>query len=431
MNYPDREVILSIYQGLFQRPEDPIWLTYREIGLLCNPPAAEMAVSSSLKILEEAGVVHRLQRYENLAELYLKHRPKEILDGITKKSPSKAALIELLADHYTQKELLEGIQFIPDEMIEKAQLSKETFRRVMADMEEHGEGTYIPPFRGRGVRLLSRVALSELPINFETLQLRKAHQLEKLSRIMDYSTSSRCRRAFLLQYFGEYYPSQICGGCDHCQNLKVRPATEEDMSDPLLPIKILSGVARLKGRFGLGMAVKMLTGSQEKAIGQFNLDRLSTYGLLAGFTQEQVGNWIQELLEQGYLKQESATLGEKNYRVLLLTPQGWEVMKKRGKVPLSPPSRKEFKERRMDGEPDKGLFEDLRKLRLELARAEGLPAYCIFQDRTLQEMASRLPDSREKMMAIVGVGEITFKKYGAIFLDAISTYRQKHSTGTT
>jgi ATP-dependent DNA helicase RecQ len=95
-------------------------------------------------------------------------------------------------------------------------------------------------------------------------------------------------------------------------------------------------------------------------------------------------------------------------------------MKKKGKIPLSSPSRKEIKERRVEGEPDKGLFEDLRKLRLELARAEGLPAYCIFQDRTLREMASRLPDSREKMMSIVGVGEVTFKKYGGGFLELIS-----------
>jgi ATP-dependent DNA helicase RecQ len=112
--------------------------------------------------------------------------------------------------------------------------------------------------------------------------------------------------------------------------MKGKGTAEENISDPLLPIKILSGVARMKGRFGLGMAVKMLTGSKEKAIGRFNLDRLSTYGLLAEFTQDQVQNWIHELLGQGYLKQESTTLGEKHYRVLVLTPQGWEIMK-RGK----------------------------------------------------------------------------------------------------
>jgi ATP-dependent DNA helicase RecQ len=131
----------------------------------------------------------------------------------------------------------------------------------------------------------------------------------------------------------------------------------------------------------------------------------------------------------GYVKQESATLGQKNYRILLLTSQGWEVMKKRGNISLSPPSRKEAKEERTEGEPDKGLFEELRKLRLELARAEGLPAYCIFQDRTLREMASRVPDSREKMMAIVGVGEITFRKYGSVFLDLISKWKKGRNGG--
>lgn len=420
MNYPAPEVVLAVYQVLLQRLEDPLWLTYREIGLLCNTPVAEMAVASSLKILEEAGVVHRLHRYEKLAELYLKRRPKEILDTISKKSTAKAALIKTLCDHYTEEELLEGIQFLTDEMIEKAGLSKESFRRLMVDLEEEEEGTYIPPFRGRGVRLLSHMAPTELPVDFQKLHLRKAHQLEKLNQMIVYGTSDRCRRAFLLEYFGEYYSSNNCGGCDLCQDRKIRPSFTIEQADPLLAIKILSGVARLKGRFGQGMAVKMLTGSKERAIGKFRLDRLSTYGLLSEFTQDQVEKWIQELLGQGYLKQELATLGEKNYRVLLLTPQGWEVIKKRGKIPLSPPYKKEIEERRMEGEPDKGLFDQLRKLRSELARTKGLPPYCIFQDRTLLEMASRLPDTQEKMMSIVGVGEITFKKYGRLFLDLIS-----------
>jgi len=424
MSYPAREVVLEVYQALLQRPEDPVWMTYREIGLLCDPPVAEMAVASSLKILEEAGMVHRLHRYENLAELYLKCPLKEILDKISKKSAAKAALIQTLCDHYTEEELLEGIQFLPDEIIEKANLSKESFRRLMIDLEEEHEGAYIPPFRGRGVRLLLRVSPTELSIDFQTLHLRKAHQIEKLNQMMAYGASSQCRRAFLLDYFGERYVSDNCNGCDLCHNRKLSPSIPEEL-DPLLAIKILSGVARLKGRFGQGMAVKMLTGSKERAIGRFKLDHLSTYGLLFEFTQEQVEKWIQELLGQGYLKQESVILGEKNYRILLITPQGWEAMRKRGRIPLSPPpSRKEIRERRIEREPDKGLFDQLRKLRSELARSQGLPPYCIFQDRTLLEMASRLPDTQEKMMSIVGVGEITFKKYGRLFLDVISKWKK-------
>ena len=149
------------------------------------------------------------------------------------------------------------------------------------------------------MRLLSRASPDELPVDFQTLHLRKVHQLEKLNQMMAYGTLDRCRRAFLLEYFGEVYPSDNCGGCDSCRSRKIRPDLAKEEADPLLAAKILSGVARLKGRFGQGMAVKMLTGSREKAVEKFGLNRLSTYGLLAEFTQEQVEKWIQELIGQG------------------------------------------------------------------------------------------------------------------------------------
>ncbi len=422
-SYPPREVVLAVYEALLQRSEDPVWLTYREIGHLCNPVVAELAVASSLKILEEAGMIHRLHRYENLAELYLKVRPKEILKSISKKSSAKVAFLRILCDHYTDEEMLEGIQFFPDEIISKADLSKEAFRRIVADLEEKGEGTYIPPFRGRGLRLLMRMPPQELKIDFEKLHLRKAHQLEKLNQMMAYGTLNRCRRGFLLDYFGERLSSDNCEGCDVCQDRKKGPAGSMEEVDPLLAAKILSGVARLQGRFGQGMAVKMLTGSKEKTVERFRLHQLSTYGLLAGFGQAQVEKWIQELIGHGCLKQELTLLGEKNYRVLLLTPRGREIMKKRETVPLSvPPSKEKTEERPVAKESEKTLFEELRRLRLDLARKEGLPPYCIFHDRTLWEMASKLPRTQHEMMTVVGVGEITFKKYGRSFLDVISSY---------
>lgn len=427
MSYPDQNTILSVYRSLFQRPEDLIWLTYREIGHLCHPIVQEMAVASSLKILEEAGIVHRLHRYENLAEFYLKRRPKEILDTLPKKATAKTLLIKTIFDYYTEEELLEGIQFSPDDMIKKAGLTKESFRRLMVELEEEKEGIYIPPFRGRGIRLLKRLKPEELPIDYEILSLRKAHQLEKLNQMMAYGTLDQCRRAFLLGYFGEPYTVDNCGGCDLCTRSKKEPPKDEKC-DPLLAIKILSGVARLKGRFGQGVTVKMLTGSKEKTIHQFKLDQLSTYGLLSEFTQEQVGKWIQELLEKGYLKQESVLLGEKSYRVLSLTPQGWEAMRKKESIPLSLSIREERKERRAEEEPDRELFERLRRLRSDLARSQGLPPYCIFQDRTLMEMARKLPTTQEKMMSIIGVGEITFKKYGRHFMDLISSYSKAKSS---
>ena len=421
-SYPSREVVRGVYQTLLERTEDPIWLTYREIGNLLQPAAPEMAVSSCLRILEEAGAVHRLNRYENRAELYLKLSPASILQSIPKRLTGKAQFLKTLGDSYTDEELREGVQFLPEEMIAKAGLAKETFRRIMADLEEKGEGAYIPPFRGRGLRLRQRIPVEELHLDFPRLALRKAYELEKLNRIMAYGTLNRCRRAFLLEYFGEYQREENCGGCDVCRNSGERPKGAEE-KDPLLAVKILSGVARLEGRFGQGMAVKMLTGSREKNLEKFRLDRLSTYGLLADYTQEQVEKWVQELTALGLIKPEQTVLEEKSYPVLVLTPEGREAMRKRETLPLSPsPAQRRAEEKPLAEEFDKTLFENLRKLRTELARKEGLPPYSIFHDRTLREMATRRPASPREMLEVVGVGEITFRKYGRFFLDLISSY---------
>ncbi len=240
---------------------------------------------------------------------------------------------------------------------------------------------------------------------------------------MAYGSSSRCRRAFLLYYFGERYHSGNCGGCDVCRRSREAPSFPQGEADPLLAVKILSGVARLGGRFGQSMAAKMLAGSRESRIESFGLNRLSTYGLLSDFSQGQIEDWIGELLAQGCLSQRRIVMGGKPYPVLTLTPLGREVMKGKTKIPLSSsPSSGVSKREGVGGEEsNEKIFHELRMLRSQLARRESLPPYCIFQDRTLKEMARSLPDTAEKMMGIVGVGKVTFKKYGKEFLDLISS----------
>lgn len=425
-SYPEREVILAVCNALRQRPEDPIWLTYKEIGQKCDPPVAEVAVGSSLKILEEAGIIHRLHRFENRAEFYLRTSPAVLLQSLPKKSAAKTALIKTLLYHYPGEELLEGIQFLPDEIMAKAALSKESFRRVMDDLEERKEGVYIPPFRGRGLRLLSREPAAELRIDFQKLTLRKAHQLGKLDQMMAYGTVGRCRRAFLLSYFGERSRSENCNGCDVCRRSLETPSLTKEETDPVLAVKILSGVARLGGRFGQSMAAKMLAGSKESKLESFRLHRLSTYGLLSEFSQAQIEKWVQELLGHGCLSQRRVVMGRKPYPVLTLTPFGREVMKGKGQVLLSPPpSQLGVEKAGGDEEFKEDIFDELRGLRSRLAKRESLPPYCIFHDRTLKEMARSLPDTPQKMMAIVGVGDVTFKKYGKDFLDLIFSLLSK------
>ena len=166
----------------------------------------------------------------------------------------------------------------------------------------------------------------------------------------------------------------------------------------------------------------MLTGSKDKAIEKFRLHQLSTYGLLAGL-QPGPGGEMDSGIDRPWLFETGAyAAGREELQGPPPHPQGQEIMKKRETVPLSlPPSKEKTEERPVAKESEKGLFEELRRLRLELARKEGLPPYCIFHDRTLWEMAGKRPTTQREMMAIVGVGEITFKKYGRSFLDLISS----------
>ena len=420
--YPPRETVLTIYDRLRQRAEDVLWLTYREIAELGEDKISELAVASCIKILEDAGAVRRLQRYDNQAELYLHKSPQTLLAKLSSRARVKKNLLKWLERLYSEDELLEGVQFLPDELAAGAGSTPEGLRRILAEMAGRGEATYIPPFRGRGLRILQRPEPKELDIDFQSLQIRKAYELEKLDRVIAFASTRECRRAFLLSYFGETSSMDGCSACDVCQQTGRQPEAQATGTDPILAVKILSGIARLKGRFGQTMAAKVLTGSRDRLLLQFGLQHLSTHGLLAEYTQVQVQQWIQELIAKGCVVQERLPMGEKIYPVLTLSGRGREVMTGRDVVLLSLPrlqQRLTPKDQPLAPGAEKEVFQRLRQLRATIARKEGLPAYCIFQDRTLREMARSLPKTREDLLTVVGVGEVTLKKYGREFLELL------------
>jgi ATP-dependent DNA helicase RecQ len=421
--YPPRETVLTIYDRLRQRAEDVLWLTYREIAGLGEERISELAVASCIKILEDAGTVRRLQRYDNQAELYLHESPQTLLATLSTRARVKKDLLECLERLYSAEELLAGVQFLPDELAVRAGSTPEGLRRILAEMAERGEATYITPFRGRGLRILQRPEPNELDIDFQALQIRKAYELEKLDRVIAFASTRECRRSFLLRYFDEISSMNDCSACDACQQACRQPEAQGTDTDPILAVKILSGIARLKGRFGQAMAVKVLTGSRDRMLLQFGLQRLSTYGLLAEYTQNQVQQWIHELIAKRCVAQKRLLLGEKNYPVLTLADRGHEVMTG-SEVVLLPLPRSQQRltptEQPLAPGVESQAFQRLRKLRANLARREGLPAYCIFQDRTLREMVRSLPRTPEELLTVVGVGEVTLRKYGKEFLELLS-----------
>lgn len=424
--YPPREVVFAVYDRIRHRPEDVLWLTYREIAEMGENKLAEMAVASCVKILEDAGAVQRLRRYDKLAEIYLHVRPQQLLARLSSRAKAKRNLIGALIQLFGEEELMEGVEFLPHDLAARAGISPDLFRRTLSEMGDRDEATYIPPFRGRGLRVLKRANPAELEIDFQALQVRKAYDLEKLDQVMAYAGSQECRRLFLLRYFGEGLKGGSCNACDVCKKPVHEPEPGTPASDPVMAVKVLSGVARLKGRFGQAVAAKVLTGSKDRMVFQFGLHELSTYGLLSGYTQAQVQQWIKELISHGCITSRRISMGAKIYPVLELTGRGHGVMTRKEAILLSRPvteGKRISAEMPLVQESEKEIFNRLKELRSSLARKEGLPAYCIFQDRTLKEMTRLLPSTPEDLLGIVGVGQVTLKKYGKHFLELMEETR--------
>jgi ATP-dependent DNA helicase RecQ len=317
--YPPREVVFAVYERLRLRPEDLLWLTYREIAEMGEDKLSEMTIASCVKILEDAGALQRLKRYDNQAELYLHARPKDLLSGLSSRTKIKKGLLDSMCRIYDEQELMEGVQFLPRDLAARTGISLDALRRTFSEMAGRREITYIPPFRGRGLRIIQRVRTEELAIDFEALQIRKAYELEKLDQVMAYASTQECRRAFLLRYFGENLRGEGCNACDVCRRPARKPGLGSPASEPIMAVKILSGIARLDARFGQAIAAKVLTGSKDRMVFQFGLHRLSTYGLLSEYTQAQVQEWIKELISHGCVTSRRISLGAKIYPVLELT----------------------------------------------------------------------------------------------------------------
>jgi ATP-dependent DNA helicase RecQ len=247
--------------------------------------------------------------------------------------------------------------------------------------------------------------------------------LDKLARIHRYCTDAVCRRRTILEYFGQAYPQDNCGTCDICLG-------DVDLaSDALVTSqKILSCILRLGQRFGGGYTALVLTGSRDQRILDNRHDALSTYGLLKDYDQRTVHDWIEQLAGQGFI----AKTGE--YNVLSVTEKGWRAIREEVTPRLLTPVRKAEKHERKakvaaeswEG-VDKGLFEALRRLRSSLASERHVPAYIIFGDAALRDMARRRPSTLPRFLNVRGVGETKCEQYGRVMVEKIRAYCLEHA----
>ncbi len=235
-----------------------------------------------------------------------------------------------------------------------------------------------------------------------------------------YAGSVGCRHKRLVAYFGERYSRDDCGACDYCLG------ELESVADPVtLARKILSAVARLRGRFGAAHVTNVLRGSEAEAVRARGHDELSVFGLLGDATVNEVRGYIDQLVAHGLLRQT-----DDQFPVLQLTQDGVALIKNPGAVPdlelarqKKPEKDKPQRRSRVEAESwegvDRELFDRLRALRLELAHARGVPPYVIFHDTTLRELARLKPKTHADLQHVYGIGAKKAHDLGDAILAAV------------
>jgi ATP-dependent DNA helicase RecQ len=238
-----------------------------------------------------------------------------------------------------------------------------------------------------------------------------------------YAASVGCRHRHLIGYFGERYERDDCGACDYCLE------ELETVGEPVvLARKILSCVARVGQRFGAAHVTNVLRGSDSDQVTARGHDRLSTFGLLKDASTPEIRGYIEQLTAASLLRQAG-----NEFPVIELTDAGVALLKDAGSQPdlTLARQRRPTKDRlprraRVEADAwqdvDKELFERLRAVRLDIARARGVPPYVIFHDTTLRDMARLKPTSLDALRHVYGVGERKAADLGEHFLSEIRSF---------
>ena len=245
---------------------------------------------------------------------------------------------------------------------------------------------------------------------------------EQLQQMVHYAECAGCRRVELLAYFGEEFSAEGCGACDNC----LSPRATFDGT--LAAQKFLSCVYRIreKNGFGVGLnhVVEVLTGADTEKIRKWDHAQLSTYGIGKEHSRPKWAAIGRELVRLGFVRQTTD-----KFSVLELTNTGGAALKGRRKITLTKPAVVPETKVHHVGEIscDEVLFDRLRQLRKQLADERDVPAYIVFSDVALRQMARNYPQTESDFARISGVGEKKLREFGEIFLGDIAAYLQTNA----
>ncbi|MFT5129413.1 MAG: ATP-dependent DNA helicase RecQ [Rhodothermales bacterium] len=239
--------------------------------------------------------------------------------------------------------------------------------------------------------------------------------VQRLQQMMQFASSSACRRRQVLAYFDEEMAEANCGNCDVCTGAITRIDATLDAQ------KALSAIHRSGGRFGSGYIIDIVRGANTAKIRQFRHEELKTWGCGKDKPKDYWQHVLRDLLAQEHLE-------EGEFHVLQIGETGNAILRGQANFQMvehvaSGGSRKRAEQPEIPY--NEALFKELREIRRETAEAQGVAAFVVFADRTLADMCRYFPTTPEAMLAISGVGETRLARYGQRFMAGIHSFLER------
>jgi len=213
---PSISLITNVYDALLKIEDDRIFITHSELANMISESAPDMAIGTSLKILEEQGYISRSNEKNRNAFIKYINSPEKILKTISSRAKKQKEIFIKLNKNFN-KELLKGSFIDLNEIADILDEKKDAISRFLKKMVTENHIEYKPPFRGTEINILKRVKLKELKLNREKLEEKLDNSYYKLKKIINYGYNVGCRQKYILNYFGEDM-DENCGKCDFCKS---------------------------------------------------------------------------------------------------------------------------------------------------------------------------------------------------------------------
>lgn len=403
-NNPDVNIIKSVYAAIqeYRKKYGSIDRQNFVKLMLNNPDFHIKSIEKSLELLDRFDII-KISDGNKSAEVFINSQRNEIIETMHSLNNEDAELFEVMLRSMSGEVFSSYVDIDLSNIANKHNKNEEELNRILEKLKNRGILEYHPYSEAGGIKLLVDTLPDEIPIDFDFIQERKNYAREKLKLIVKYAETFECKRNFILNYFDDKSPADKCGKCSSCQ-IASRKKKKDSPRDEFLIKSVLSAAGELNGRFGIVALAEYLSGIDSARLSKFNVKNGDSFSACRDYNIEEIKDAIYLQVAIGNLE---TTMDR--YGLVSLSAEGGKTLGIKPRVVVS-----DFKDNSRD------IYKEIKVLRDELARREGITERAVASDKMLGIIAKCKPTDMIQLKVLKGVTSLFVQKYGQKFIDIIT-----------